>query len=163
MKNTWSASSPRVNKSDCHVRRFFWVFFFFGSISEIPFFASSAKKFARICLLINLCFVSQQKPEMGYNSLANYYIEKKIGRGQFSEVYRAKYLINNTPVALKKVQVSQSSVFYHNNLMTKCSARLKEDSEKDSHVHTHVFFRDSAHQLNVKPAEWSYSCTAAIT
>ncbi|TSW35259.1 Serine/threonine-protein kinase Nek7 [Bagarius yarrelli] len=44
------------------------------------------------------------QPEMGYNSLANYYIEKKIGRGQFSEVYRAKYLIDNTPVALKKVQ-----------------------------------------------------------
>lgn len=44
---------------------------------------------------------------MGYNSLANYYIEKKIGRGQFSEVYRAKYLMDNTPVALKKVQVSK--------------------------------------------------------
>lgn len=43
---------------------------------------------------------------MGYNSLANFYIEKKIGRGQFSEVYRAKYLLDNTAVALKKVQVS---------------------------------------------------------
>ncbi|KAM9460660.1 serine/threonine-protein kinase Nek7-like isoform 2-T2 [Clarias gariepinus] len=46
-----------------------------------------------------------QKPEMGYNSLANYYFEKKIGRGQFSEVYQAKYLMDNTPVALKKVQI----------------------------------------------------------
>ncbi|KAI5101766.1 serine/threonine-protein kinase Nek7 [Silurus meridionalis] len=45
------------------------------------------------------------QPEMGYNSLANYYIEKKIGRGQFSEVYRAKYLLENTSVALKKVQI----------------------------------------------------------
>lgn len=45
---------------------------------------------------------------MDYNSLANYYIEKKIGRGQFSEVYRAKYLIDNTPIALKKVQVSHT-------------------------------------------------------
>ncbi|GAA6065576.1 serine/threonine-protein kinase Nek7 isoform X1 [Tachysurus ichikawai] len=45
------------------------------------------------------------QPEMGYNSLANFYIEKKIGRGQFSEVYRAKYLLDNTAVALKKVQI----------------------------------------------------------
>ncbi|KAG7230604.1 hypothetical protein INR49_025321 [Caranx melampygus] len=32
-------------------------------------------------------------------------IEKKIGRGQFSEVYRARYLLDNTSVALKKVQI----------------------------------------------------------
>lgn len=79
-------------------------------------------------MLIVLCFVSQQKPlqpEMDYNSLANYYIEKKIGRGQFSEVYRAKYLIGNTPVALKKVQVSLSKLLqiYHTvteKKVTKC-------------------------------------------
>ncbi|KAM3876328.1 serine/threonine-protein kinase Nek7-like [Diretmus argenteus] len=44
------------------------------------------------------------QPDMGHNSLANFQIEKKIGRGQFSEVYRARYLLDNTSVALKKVQ-----------------------------------------------------------
>uniref|UniRef100_A0A9J7XSL9 NEK6-subfamily protein kinase n=1 Tax=Cyprinus carpio carpio TaxID=630221 RepID=A0A9J7XSL9_CYPCA len=42
--------------------------------------------------------------DMGYNSLANFHIIKKIGRGQFSEVYRAAYMLDHTPVALKKVQ-----------------------------------------------------------
>ncbi|KAG2461839.1 NEK7 kinase, partial [Polypterus senegalus] len=45
------------------------------------------------------------RPDMGYNSLANFQIEKKIGRGQFSEVYRAKCLLDGVPVALKKVQI----------------------------------------------------------
>ncbi|KAF3835311.1 hypothetical protein F7725_027869 [Dissostichus mawsoni] len=44
------------------------------------------------------------QPDMGHNSLANFQIEKKIGRGQFSEVWRARYLLDNTSVALKKVQ-----------------------------------------------------------
>ncbi|XP_053178721.1 serine/threonine-protein kinase Nek7 isoform X2 [Scomber scombrus] len=44
------------------------------------------------------------QPDMGHNSLANFQIEKKIGRGQFSEVYRATYLLDKTSVALKKVQ-----------------------------------------------------------
>ncbi|XP_045438427.1 serine/threonine-protein kinase Nek7 isoform X2 [Pipistrellus kuhlii] len=42
---------------------------------------------------------------MGYNTLANFRIEKKIGRGQFSEVYRASCLLDGVPVALKKVQI----------------------------------------------------------
>uniref|UniRef100_A0A8K9Y5X3 NEK6-subfamily protein kinase n=1 Tax=Oncorhynchus mykiss TaxID=8022 RepID=A0A8K9Y5X3_ONCMY len=45
------------------------------------------------------------QPDMGHNSLANFLIEKKIGRGQFSEVYRARYLMDNTSMALKKVQI----------------------------------------------------------
>ncbi|XP_025062115.1 serine/threonine-protein kinase Nek7 isoform X1 [Alligator sinensis] len=45
------------------------------------------------------------RPDMGYNTLANYRIEKKIGRGQFSEVYRATWLLDGVPVALKKVQI----------------------------------------------------------
>ncbi|XP_073427842.1 serine/threonine-protein kinase Nek7 isoform X2 [Dendrobates tinctorius] len=44
------------------------------------------------------------RPDMGYNTLANFQIEKKIGRGQFSEVYRATCLLDRVPVALKKVQ-----------------------------------------------------------
>uniref|UniRef100_A0A8C5W428 NEK6-subfamily protein kinase n=1 Tax=Microcebus murinus TaxID=30608 RepID=A0A8C5W428_MICMU len=43
------------------------------------------------------------RPDMGYNTLANFRIEKKIGRGQFSEVYRAACLLDGVPVALKKV------------------------------------------------------------
>nr|KAF6395499.1 NIMA related kinase 7 [Rousettus aegyptiacus] len=46
------------------------------------------------------------RPDMGYNTLANFRIEKKIGRGQFSEVYRAACLLDGVPVALKKVQDS---------------------------------------------------------
>ncbi|XP_021096323.1 serine/threonine-protein kinase Nek7 [Heterocephalus glaber] len=45
------------------------------------------------------------RPDMGYNTLSNFRIEKKIGRGQFSEVYRASCLLDGVPVALKKVQV----------------------------------------------------------
>uniref|UniRef100_A0A8C7YAJ0 NEK6-subfamily protein kinase n=1 Tax=Oryzias sinensis TaxID=183150 RepID=A0A8C7YAJ0_9TELE len=43
--------------------------------------------------------------DMDYSSLANFQIEKKIGKGQFSEVYRARYILDNTPVALKKIQI----------------------------------------------------------
>ncbi|XP_067868616.1 serine/threonine-protein kinase Nek6-like isoform X3 [Heterodontus francisci] len=47
-----------------------------------------------------------QRPTYTYHStLADFRIEKKIGRGQFSEVYRATYLHNGKAVALKKVQV----------------------------------------------------------
>ncbi|KAH0618340.1 hypothetical protein JD844_017449 [Phrynosoma platyrhinos] len=46
------------------------------------------------------------RPDMGYNTLANFRIEKKIGRGQFSEVYRATCLLDGVPVALKKVQIA---------------------------------------------------------
>ncbi|KAK6316378.1 serine/threonine-protein kinase Nek6 [Coregonus clupeaformis] len=38
-------------------------------------------------------------------TLANFRIEKKIGRGQFSEVYKATYLLEGQHVALKKVQI----------------------------------------------------------
>ena len=43
-----------------------------------------------------------------YNRLCNFEIEKKIGRGQFSVVSRARCLINGQVVALKKVQVHRS-------------------------------------------------------
>uniref|UniRef100_A0AAY4EKW2 NEK6-subfamily protein kinase n=1 Tax=Denticeps clupeoides TaxID=299321 RepID=A0AAY4EKW2_9TELE len=38
-------------------------------------------------------------------TLSNFKIEKKIGRGQFSEVYKALYLVDGRDVALKKVQI----------------------------------------------------------
>lgn len=44
--------------------------------------------------------------DRNYNSLNNYKVEKKIGRGQFSTVYRALYLPENRHVALKQVPVS---------------------------------------------------------
>lgn len=40
-----------------------------------------------------------------YGSISNFEIEKKIGRGQFSVVYRARCLVDNSIVALKKVQI----------------------------------------------------------
>ena len=40
-----------------------------------------------------------------YSQLSNYRIEKKIGRGQFSEVIRAVFLPKNQPVALKLVKI----------------------------------------------------------
>lgn len=43
-------------------------------------------------------------------TLADFQIEKKIGRGQFSEVYKATCLLDRKPVALKKVQVSVSGL-----------------------------------------------------
>ncbi|CAJ0947350.1 unnamed protein product, partial [Mesorhabditis belari] len=46
-----------------------------------------------------------QFPPSDQLSLDLFVIEKKIGKGQFSEVFRAKYVPNNTMVALKKIQV----------------------------------------------------------
>lgn len=40
-----------------------------------------------------------------YSAMKNFEIDKKIGKGQFSEVYRARCVVDNTTVALKKVQV----------------------------------------------------------
>lgn len=44
-------------------------------------------------------------PDNKFNSLASIEIEKKIGKGQFSEVFRAKSKDDGGIVALKKVQV----------------------------------------------------------
>jgi len=43
-----------------------------------------------------------------YGTLTNLEIEKKIGRGQFSVVYKARCVVDNSIVALKKVQVNFS-------------------------------------------------------
>lgn len=49
----------------------------------------------------------QQQQEQGniYGCLANFEIDKRIGKGQFSEVFRARCKIDNSVVALKKVQI----------------------------------------------------------
>lgn len=56
-------------------------------------------------LTVFVLYFQKIQQDVGYNNLANFAIEKKIGRGQFSEVYRATYILDHTPVALKKVQV----------------------------------------------------------
>ena len=54
---------------------------------------------------------SQSAPELessvdfSYSQLENYKIEKKIGKGQFSEVIRAKFIPKNQQVALKLVKI----------------------------------------------------------
>ncbi|XP_041369954.1 serine/threonine-protein kinase Nek7-like [Gigantopelta aegis] len=48
---------------------------------------------------------TQSDSENIYMNLSNFEIGKKIGKGQFSEVYRAKNKINGSTVALKKVQI----------------------------------------------------------
>lgn len=55
-----------------------------------------------------LCPLFQRHPNtLSFRcSLADFQIEKKIGRGQFSEVYKATCLLDRKTVALKKVQVS---------------------------------------------------------
>ena len=45
------------------------------------------------------------KDENVYSKLDNFTIDKKIGCGQFSVVYRARCQVDETVVALKKVQV----------------------------------------------------------
>lgn len=52
------------------------------------------------------------KPDLGYSYLGNYHIERKIGRGQFSEVYKAIYLMDNKSTALKKVKVCSYNANY---------------------------------------------------
>ncbi|CAM1306480.1 NEK6 (predicted) [Pycnogonum litorale] len=53
---------------------------------------------------LTLCGIS---PETPLSSLSNYEIHKKIGKGQFSEVYRATSKADNKIVALKKVNISE--------------------------------------------------------
>lgn len=41
-----------------------------------------------------------------YNTLKHFQLEKKIGQGQFSVVFKAHSLVDGECVALKKIQVS---------------------------------------------------------
>ena len=60
-----------------------------------------------------------------YNAMKNFEIDKKIGKGQFSEVYRARCVVDNTTVALKKVQVFMSDFAYYmvHHCSHKCNRR----------------------------------------
>ena len=84
---------------------------FFPHMVEARVFARSRTVWRCTCVCtlniewLSSFFQKPLQPDMGHNSLANFQIEKKIGRGQFSEVYRARYLLDNTSVALKKIQV----------------------------------------------------------
>jgi serine/threonine protein kinase len=42
-----------------------------------------------------------------YGSLENFHIEKQIGQGQFSQVFKAKCLIDHRVVALKRMKVNK--------------------------------------------------------
>ena len=44
------------------------------------------------------------------HSVASIQVEKKIGQGQFSVVYRARNTVNGQIVALKKIQVTSGSI-----------------------------------------------------
>ncbi|XP_048469331.1 serine/threonine-protein kinase Nek6 [Rhincodon typus] len=84
-------------------------------------------------------------PTYTYHSrLADFQIEKKIGRGQFSEVYRATCLHNGKAVALKKVQVFEMM-----------DAKARQDCineidllKSDSKVHQPAFIICLIHTLN---------------
>jgi serine/threonine protein kinase len=41
------------------------------------------------------------------DNLANYVVDKKIGKGQFSQVYKAKRVSDGVTVALKKVPIAE--------------------------------------------------------
>lgn len=49
--------------------------------------------------------ITQPNDKEYYNTLANFQIECRIGRGEFSEVWKAKCTVDDRPVALKKVQI----------------------------------------------------------
>lgn len=53
----------------------------------------------------NVAALAQASDANPYCTLANFEIEKKIGQGQFSAVFRAKCKINQQQVALKKVKI----------------------------------------------------------
>ncbi|KAL5269161.1 hypothetical protein ACHWQZ_G002849 [Mnemiopsis leidyi] len=49
--------------------------------------------------------LKKEPPQILYGKLSNFIVDKKVGKGQFSEVYKARLHIDNSIVALKKVQI----------------------------------------------------------
>lgn len=74
-----------------------------------------------------LCFPAQKNPTgCGFRcSMANFRVERKIGRGQFSEVYRAVRLLDRQSVALKKVQVVSFQITQSSGMKTNNNNDLK--------------------------------------
>lgn len=60
---------------------------------------------AVICPKVNILTCSNLIIELGYDQLSNFVVGKKIGKGQFSEVYKAQSRCDGRVVALKKVQL----------------------------------------------------------
>ena len=54
---------------------------------------------------INSSFELYEESILGYDTLSNFVVGKKIGKGQFSEVYKAQSKCDGRIVALKKVQL----------------------------------------------------------
>lgn len=59
-----------------------------------------------------------------YGNIDNLVIDKKVGKGQFSEVFRARNKINGENVALKKIQVSFLGNFRELNKFSQYFVRL---------------------------------------
>jgi serine/threonine protein kinase len=47
-----------------------------------------------------------------YNSIQYFEIEKQIGKGQFSEVFRAKCVADNRTFALKRIRVKMRKILF---------------------------------------------------
>jgi serine/threonine protein kinase len=58
-----------------------------------------------------------------YGNLANFETEKQIGQGQFSQVFKAKCLIDNKVVALKRMKV-----VFENKIYTLLFGKVKKKS-----------------------------------
>ena len=68
-----------------------------------------------------------QTPELDlkyYSSLEYFEVEKKIGHGQFSVVYRARNTVDGKVVALKKIQVCTSFLVVATSLFACLSLRF---------------------------------------
>ena len=57
-----------------------------------------------------------------YGNLANFETEKQIGQGQFSQVFKAKCLIDNKVVALKRMKV-----VFENKIYTLLFGKVKKN------------------------------------
>lgn len=51
--------------------------------------------------------ISSQHNQHAYGSLQNFEIEKQIGQGQFSQVFKARCLVDSRVVALKRMKVKK--------------------------------------------------------
>ena len=62
-------------------------------------------QFVQILFLLSTAMTANQTYDFSSVTLADFEIGERIGKGQFSVVYRARCKLNNQLVALKKVQI----------------------------------------------------------